>query len=126
MNAPVRVDERLPVEQRGTTTLADAVVEKIAATAATEVDGAQGLRRHLAGRAVGSPAVRADVDLDGSVAALRLQIAVEFPKPVRTVTRDVRAHVVARVRELCDVTVDHVDITVAALPRPEQESRRVQ
>ena len=114
-----------PAEERGTTTLADVVVEKIAAAAAGEVPRVGGLRRHLAGRAVGRSQVRADVDLDGAVAALRLELAVEFPAPVRPVTREVRRHVVARVLELCDVTVDHVDITVADLPLPPTDLRRV-
>ena len=113
------------VEHRGTTTLADRVVEKIAAQAATEVDHATGLRRSLAGRDVGRSTVRAHVDLDGGVAALRLDLAVAFPAPVRVVTRAVRAHVTTRVGQLCDLTVDHVDITVAALPRPDVDRRRV-
>ena len=115
----------VPAEERGTTTLADVVVEKVAAAAAAEVRAAHGLRRHLVGKAIGRPTVRADVDLDGSVASLRLDLAVEYPSPVRPVTRDVRTHVTARVRELCDVTVDHIDITVAALPRPTTTVRRV-
>lgn len=114
-----------PAEERGTTTLADVVVERVAAAAAAEVQAAYGLRRHLVGKAVGRPAVRADVDLDGSVASLTLALAVEYPAPVRPVTRDVRTHVTARVRELCDVTVDHIDITVASLPRPTATVRRV-
>lgn len=111
---------------RGTTTVADRVVEKVAARAAAEVDHATGLRRSLAGRSLGSRAVRADVVIDGSVAALRLELAVVFPAPVRPVTRAVRRHVTARVGDLCDLTVDHVDITVRALPRPNTERSRVQ
>jgi len=51
--------------ERGVTTLADKVVEKIAARAAVEVDHAVGLRRHLDGRDVGQPAVRAHAAVDG-------------------------------------------------------------
>ena len=115
----------LPPEERGTTTVADVVVERTAAEVAREVGAATGLRRHLAGRAIGSPVVRAHADVDGGVTSLRLDLGVEFPAPVRQVTRAVRTQVVDRVSQWCGMRVDHVDITVAALPRPTVDERRV-
>ncbi|MHA3705061.1 Asp23/Gls24 family envelope stress response protein [Jatrophihabitans sp. YIM 134969] len=112
-------------DDRGRTTIADRVVEKIAAQAAVEVDHAAGLRRSLAGRSLGSPRVRATAEVDGRVAALRLDLAVDYPAPVRQVTRAVRQRVTEQVATLAGMRVDHVDITVAALRRPPVERRRV-
>lgn len=111
--------------ERGRTTVADRVIAKIAAAAATEVDGAAGLQRSLAGRDLGRPEVRADADVDGAVATLRLQIAVDYPAPVQQVSRAVRRRVVDTLADLAGVRVDHVDITVAALRRPPVTRRRV-
>lgn len=110
---------------RGRTSIADRVVAKVAAQAATEVDHADGLRRSIAGRSLGSPRVRASADVDGHVATLSLDLAVDYPSPVRQVTRAVRRHVAERVATLCGMQVDHVDITVAALRRAPVETRRV-
>ena len=111
--------------ERGRTTIADRVVAKVAAQAATEVDHAAGLRRSLAGRAHGAPRVRASADVDGHVASLKLDLAVDYPSPVRQVTRAVRQQVTERVTTLCGMQVDHVDITVAALRRAPVDTRRV-
>jgi uncharacterized alkaline shock family protein YloU len=107
----------MSVEQdgRGRTMLAPLVVEKIAAQAALEIGDISGLRRRVAGRIVSDERVRAEADLDGQVAVLRLQLAVAFPAPVLQLTREVRQHVTTRVQTLCGLRVDHVDITVAAL-----------
>jgi uncharacterized alkaline shock family protein YloU len=100
---------------RGRTVLAPLVVEKIAAQAATEIGGISGSRRRIAGRAAGSERVRAEADLDGQVAAVRLQLAAAFPAPLLELTRQVRQHVTEQIQTLCSLRVDHVDITVAAL-----------
>ena len=112
--------------ERGTTTLADTVVEKIAARAAVDVAHAAGLNRRLAGRDLGRPRVRARADVDGGSAALSLELAVEYPASARATTRDVRAHVTDRVSALCSLTVERVDITVAVLRRPAPERKRLQ
>ena len=109
---------------RGVTTIADRVVEKIAAAAAAEVPHVVGLRRRLVGRDFGTAAVRAGAQLDGSVGVLTLDLGVEYPAPVRATTRQVRAHVLERVESLCAVRLDHVDITVAMLRRPEASTKR--
>ena len=125
--ATVPAGDAAPVDpgNRGRTTIADRVVAKVAAQAATEVQHAAGLRRSLAGRSLGGDRVRATADVDGHVTTLRLELAVDYPTPVRQVTRAVRRQVVSRVGEYCGMTVDHVDITVAALRRAPVEKRRV-
>ena len=125
LGEPATLPTTVAPEERGTTVLADRVVEQIAAAAAAEVDHAGGLTRRLAGRALGSPAVRVSAELDGHVASLSMRLAVEFPVAIRPVTRAVRSHVTDTVARLCDVRVDHVDIVVADLRRPDEDRRRV-
>jgi len=116
----------LPAAERGTTTLAPRVVEKIAAQAATEIGQVSGLARRIAGRTVGAERVRAEASLDGQVATVRLQIAVGFPAPLAGLTRQVRQHVTDQVQRMSGVRVDHIDITVAALRAASGGRRRVQ
>jgi uncharacterized alkaline shock family protein YloU len=111
---------------RGRTILADRVVQKIAARAALEVPGCLGFSRTIIGIDTRRSAVTATAVTDGSITGLTLSIAVAYPAPITTTTRAVRTHVQQRVETLCDLSVDHIDITVAALPRPHRKEARVQ
>lgn len=111
--------------ERGITTLAPRVVAKIAARAAGEVAQVFGLSRTLAGHTLGTERVRADADLDGQVAVLRLDIGAGFPAPLIQLTRAVREHVTNKVETLCGVHLDHIDVTVAELRHPRAERKRV-
>ncbi|MET3807793.1 putative alkaline shock family protein YloU [Nakamurella sp. UYEF19] len=110
---------------RGTTTLADRVVQKIAARAAQEIPGCVGLHRRVVGIRTGRSAVAADAVTDGSITGLRIAVGIAYPAPITTTTRQIRAHVRDTVERLCDLSVDHVDIDVAEVSRPAVERRRV-
>lgn len=110
---------------RGTTTLADRVVEKIAARAATEVTHCVGLPRTIAGIPTGRTAVQAQARRDGSVTGLSLEVGLVYPAPVVSTTRQIRGHVTDVVSRLCGLAVDHVDIRVGALVQPERKEPRV-
>jgi uncharacterized alkaline shock family protein YloU len=111
----------------GMITIADQVVTKIAACAATEHPdaGAAGVR--MLGRAVpgaGRLGVRGTdldalpkttVEVDGSKAFVSLEISVRWPASVPEVTRQVRRHVRDRVAELTGLQVDEVHIVVSDL-----------
>lgn len=112
-------------ESRGVTTLADRVVEKIAARAAAEVPQCTGVPRTVVGITTGKPIVQADAVIDGSVARLSLRVGIEYPAPVTATTRRVRSHVTEAVQRMSGVTVDHIDITVAAVARPQRKEKRV-
>ncbi|MDQ2845431.1 MAG: Asp23/Gls24 family envelope stress response protein [Actinomycetota bacterium] len=112
-------------ETRGKTTLADRVVEKIAARAAAEVPHCLGLHRRVVGITTGRTAVTADAVTDGAITGLSLSVAIAYPAPIISTTRQVRTHVRHRVENLCGLTVDHVDITVADVIRPERKEQRV-
>lgn len=98
---------------RGLLDIAPAVPEKIARRVAGEVEGAVG-------------PVRADADMGPGRADLRLELGVEYPRPVGEVAAEVQRRVASRVRELTGLTVEAVDVTVSELPAPApHRSRRV-
>ena len=113
-----------PPEQRGSTEIADLVVERIAARAVAEVDDAHGSARRLLGlRMPGAAAPRVTVQIDGRLATVRVALSVRYPAPIRQVTTEVRANVMARVGELTGLDVRHVDIEIPALITPDRGRR---
>lgn len=112
--------ERAAPECRGRTEIAERAVEKIAARALAEVKGAGGTARRVLGVQLGrgsaeaAPQVTAWVD--GALAVLWIRISVDYPAPVRDVTRRLRDHLRTRVGDLTGLDVRQVDIDVDLLP----------
>ena len=104
--------------RRGLLVLAPRVIERIAARAASEVDGVA--RRRSASSSKG---VQADADLEGSTATLALRLGVVYPSPVGRVASEVRRRVSDRVQELTGVAVTAVRVTVDELPAPAPPTR---
>ncbi|WP_304453764.1 Asp23/Gls24 family envelope stress response protein [Nocardiopsis sp. YSL2] len=90
----------------GRTDIASGVIEKAAARAVREVDGASAVRARP---------VRARTS--GRVVLLRLRIAVRYPRATREVAARVREHVKDRVEWTTGMTVHHIDIEIAELVR---------
>jgi uncharacterized alkaline shock family protein YloU len=107
--------------QRGRTTLADRVVEKVAAQAVTEVEQTGGAARQVIGITLGRHTnqglARVSARVDGHLAMIQLRLTLAYPAPVRTLTRQVRSHVMERINYLTGLEVRHVDIEVASLLR---------
>jgi uncharacterized alkaline shock family protein YloU len=105
--------------QRGRTTIADRVVARVAARAVTEVELTGGVARQLMGirigRQAGEGSARVDARVDGNLAMIELRLSLTYPAPVRSLTREVRSHVIERVTTLTGLEVRHVDIEVASL-----------
>ncbi len=97
---------------RGLLDIASVVPEKIARRVASEVDG-------TAGR------VTADADVTPGRAKLRLELGVEYPRPVGEVAAEVQRRVASRVHELTGLTVTAVDVTVTELQAPARRRPRV-
>lgn len=97
--------------KRGLLVIAPRVIERIAARAASDVDGVA--PQGSAGR---SKAVQADADLEGPAATITLRLGVAYPRPVGRVASDVRGRVTDRVHELTGVEVRSVRVTVDQLP----------
>lgn len=108
---------------RGTLAIADVVVEKVARTAAGEVDDVGGAARRVlgvpTGRDDGDGRPRVSARVSGQVVALEVRLTVAYPASVRAVTENVRAHLTDRVHALTELTVSRVDVSVAALTRAE-------
>ncbi|WP_410875861.1 Asp23/Gls24 family envelope stress response protein [Nocardia sp. A7] len=95
----------------GTTTIDERVVRRIAARAATEVAGVE-------------PDVQVSAQVVGVSATLRVRLPIRYPLPVARVTKECRAHLIARTEELTGMAVPQVDIEVSAMV-PEPPERRV-
>jgi uncharacterized alkaline shock family protein YloU len=117
-------------EDRGSLSIADRVVERVAGYAATQVDGASAAPRRVLGISVGEArpdaeaAVRASVD--GSVATVEATISVRWPQSVRRVTEQLRTRIREDVRRITDVEVAHVDVDVVDFVTDTAPARRVQ
>lgn len=96
--------------ERGLLDIATVVFEKIARRAASEVDGTVG-------------PVTADADVVSGRATLRLDLGVEYPRPVGEVAAEVQRRVASRVHELTGLAVAAVDVTVTDLPPPPRRRR---
>lgn len=106
---------------RGITTIAPAVVEKIAGRAATEVDGVgvvapAGLRKLFSSTPDPDTPADADARVGMERASVALTISIMYPAPVRATSTQVRAAVAERVEQFTGLHVSWVDVTVAQLP----------
>ena len=117
--------------ERGRTTIADGVVEKIAGLAAREVVGVHALGSGLSrtfgavrdrvpggGKAAVSRGVKAEV---GEVqTALDLEIVVDYGVAIRQVAREVRENVISAVERMTGLEVVEVNIAVSDVKRPDE------
>ncbi|MEO3938954.1 Asp23/Gls24 family envelope stress response protein [Dermatophilaceae bacterium Soc4.6] len=113
--------------ERGRTVIARAVVEHIAVRAAADVEGVEPAGAGLE-KVLGRRYPKANADVAGGRAGLRLDIAVAWPHPLADVCGQVRDTVMARVGELTGLRVDTVDVTAANVvhPAPDTPPRRVE
>lgn len=107
-----------PTASRGTTTVPASVVAKIAEQAASEVPGIGsaaggvlgiGARRDFDAR----PSVTAEVY--GGTVVLRLDVGVDFPRPLAATLTALRGHVGSRVEHLTGLAVGRMDVDVSWL-----------
>ena len=70
------------------------------------------------------PAVGVRATIDGHLAQLQLDIEVDYPVSLLSVTREVRRHVSDRVQALCEITVTDIDVHIGALRRHTEQTRR--
>jgi uncharacterized alkaline shock family protein YloU len=115
---------------RGQTTIANEVVEKIAGIAAREVPGVHDLGGDLA-RALStvkeklrlgeeSAAQGVSVKLEGKTAEITVVIVIEFGFQVFSVTEKVREKVISSVENLLGLEVTAVDVTVDDVHVPDE------
>lgn len=95
---------------RGTLTIEDRAIERIASHAVTELDGRS---------------AKVSARVTGESATLDVRLSITYPLSVAKTTEDARRHLRQRVGELAGLTVSKVDITVTALPTRVAKARRV-
>ena len=130
--------ERSPLKtERGTTTIQDGVVSKVAGIAAQEVEG---IRMGTGGttEAVGSimsgvPGVGSasesrgvSVEVGEVETAVDLSMSVEYGRTIHQIAEAVRTNVIRRVESLVGLRVTEVNITVNDIFFPQQEQHREQ
>lgn len=112
-------------EERGTTTIADRVVERVASLAANEVDdvtdGTSGWTR-----IVRRSTPRAEARVAGGRARIKVEIAAAWPASLPALATTVSERVTRRVAELTGVAVDGVDVTIADVVHSQSPRRRVE
>jgi uncharacterized alkaline shock family protein YloU len=114
--------------ERGSTSIDDVVVTKVAGIAAQEVAGVQmggGTSRAVGGfldsvTGSGGQARGVSVEVGQEEAAINLRMAIEYGRPVPQVSADVRRNVVNRVENLVGLRVTEVNITIDDVLLPEE------
>ncbi|GHH59532.1 stress protein [Kitasatospora indigofera] len=123
--------DRAP-EERGRTTVADGVVEKIAGTAARDVPGVHALgagmsrtlgavRERVPGGGRASVRGGVKVEVGERQAAVDLVVVVEYGVPITDMAGDVRVSVISAVERLTGLEVVEVNIAVDDVHLPEDE-----
>jgi uncharacterized alkaline shock family protein YloU len=118
--------------ERGSTTIQDGVVSKVAGVAAQEVDGvrmggstsqtADSLLGSITGGSSGGSASRGvSVEVGEVEAAVNLAMTVEYGRSIHQIAEAVRRNVIRRVEDLVGLRVAEVNISVDDIFFPQQE-----
>jgi uncharacterized alkaline shock family protein YloU len=115
--------------ERGSTSISDSVVSKIAGIAAQEVDGirmgsgaSQAVGGILGSITGGSQTQGVSVEVGQEEAALDLTLTAEYGKSIPQLAEAVRRNVVNRVESLVGLRVTEVNVTVSNVFFPQQEA----
>ena len=130
-----RQQQESPLQtERGTTTIQDGVVSKVAGIAAQEVEGVR-MGSGGASQTVGSimsavPGVGSQsqsrgvsVEVGEVEAAVDLTLIVEYGRTIHQIAEAVRTNVIRRVENLVGLRVTEVNITVDDIFFPQQEEQ---
>ena len=116
--------------ERGSTSISDSVVSKIAGIASQEVDGIRmgsggsqavsGILGSITGGSSGSQTQGVSVEVGQEEAAVDLTVAVEYGASIPQVAQAVRRNVINRVENLVGLRVTEVNITVNDVQFPQE------
>ncbi|MGC7097695.1 Asp23/Gls24 family envelope stress response protein [Amycolatopsis lurida] len=120
------------VTTEGITTIADTVVRKVAGLAASEISGVHALgggasrafnalRERIPG-ATASAGQGVSVEVGERQAAVDLQLEVEYGVAIAELSRAVRRNVITAVERMTGLQVVEVNITVADVHLPDEDS----
>jgi uncharacterized alkaline shock family protein YloU len=133
-------EERSPLKtERGTTTIQDGVVSKVAGIAAQEVEGVRmgggtsqavgSIMSAVPGVGGGGSASQSrgvSVEVGEVEAAVDLTVTVEYGRTIPQIAEAVRRNVIRRVESLVGLRVTEVNITVNDIFFPQQEQQQQQ
>ena len=115
--------------ERGSTSISDSVVSKIAGIAAQEVDGirmgsgaSQAVGGILGSITGGGQTQGVSVEVGQEEAALDLTLTAEYGKSIPQLAEAVRRNVINRVESLVGLRVTEVNVTVSNVFFPQQEA----
>jgi uncharacterized alkaline shock family protein YloU len=120
--------------ERGSTSISDSVVSKIAGIASQEVDGIRmgsggsqavsGFLGSITGGSSGSQTQGVSVEVGQEEAAIDLTLTAEYGKSIPQLAEAVRRNVANRVESLVGLRVTEVNITVSNIFFPQQEAEQ--
>ena len=120
--------------ERGSTSISDSVVSKIAGIASQEVDGIRmgsggsqavsGLLGSITGGSSGSQTQGVSVEVGQEEAAIDLTLTAEYGKSIPQLAEAVRRNVANRVESLVGLRINEVNITVSNIFFPQQEAEQ--
>jgi uncharacterized alkaline shock family protein YloU len=120
--------------ERGSTSISDSVVSKIAGIASQEVEGIRmgsggsqavsGILGSITGGSSGSQTQGVSVEVGQEEAALDLTLTAEYGKSIPQLAEAVRRNVANRVESLVGLRVTEVNITVSNIFFPQQEAEQ--
>lgn len=115
--------------ERGSLTIADRVVARVAGYAVTQVEHATAAPRRVLGLNIGDPrpedGAHVDATVSGETATVTATIAVAWPSSVHEVAAETRRRVREEVTRITEVTVDYVDIDVVSMKTATRPTPRV-
>ena len=123
--------------ERGTTTIQDGVVSKVAGIAAQEVEGVRmgsggasqavgNIMSAVPGVGSGSQSRGVSVEVGEVETAVDLSMSVEYGRTIHQIAEAVRTNVIRRVENLVGLRVTEVNITVTDIFFPQQEQQQEQ
>jgi uncharacterized alkaline shock family protein YloU len=120
--------------ERGSTSISDSVVSKIAGIASQEVDGIRmgsggsqavsGILGSITGGGSGSQTQGVSVEVGQEEAAIDLTLTAEYGKSIPQLAEAVRRNVANRVESLVGLRVNEVNITVSNIFFPQAEAEQ--
>ena len=127
--------ERRLQSDRGATRIEDNVVARIAGIAAQEIEGVRmggggaagavgGFLGNVPGVGGGSETRGVSVEVGEEEAAVDLTMTTEYGKPIPQLTEAVRRNVINRVENLVGLRVTEVNLQIADVFFPQEESRQ--
>ncbi|MBG6225387.1 putative alkaline shock family protein YloU [Arthrobacter sp. CAN_A2] len=106
---------------RGALVIAEKAIEKVASNAASNVPGVSGPVGGFLGlgaRHKETTRPRCEVQLNGLIASLRLEVGITYPVPLKRTTELLRTSVREEVSRICGLDVRQVDIAINTLLDP--------